>query len=90
MYRWLLLILLLVAIGVGLVVGVLNPDAVALDLLFVQWSLPLGALVLGAMMAGVLIGLVLAFVMFVVPGRLTRRRGEGKQGGSELTGSPDA
>lgn len=90
MYRWLLLIVVLVAMAAGLVVGILNPDTVSIDLLFVQFSLPLGALVLGAMMAGVLLGLLLALIVFVVPGRLRRRRGSEDRGASHLTDAPDA
>lgn len=90
MYRWLLLIVVLVAIAAGLVVGILNPDTISVDLLFAKFALPLGALVLGAMVIGVLLGLVLALILFVVPGRLKRRHGGGKRGGSQLTGTPDA
>lgn len=45
MFRWLLLVCVLVAVLAGLLVGVKNPAEVHLDLIFFGISLPLGALV---------------------------------------------
>jgi uncharacterized integral membrane protein len=73
MFRWFLLFFFLAAVIVGLVVGVLNPQTVNLDLLAFNLSFPLGALVLTALVAGILLGLVLAAVLFVLPARLARR-----------------
>lgn len=80
MYRWLLLIGLLVAIAAGLIFGILNPDTVPVHLLFVQLSVPLGALVLSALVAGTLLGLVLGLIVFYLPGRLRRRRRDRSNG----------
>lgn len=74
MFRWLLLLLVLAAVVVGLVVGVLNPHPVTVDLALVQFSMPQGALLLVALGLGVLLGLVLALVMFVIPARMNRPR----------------
>ncbi|QOC21650.1 DUF1049 domain-containing protein [Wenzhouxiangella sp. AB-CW3] len=83
MYRWVLLILVLAAIITGLVVGVLNADTVQLDLLAFTLSLPLGAMVLACLGLGVLFGLLMAAVMFVLPARLAR------QGRGDSPTSPD-
>lgn len=45
MFRWLLLVCVLVAVIAGLLVGVKNPLEVHLDLIFFDVSMPLGALV---------------------------------------------
>ncbi len=85
MYRWLLILLVLLAAIAGLIIGVLNGSPVTLDLLFVEFSLPLGGLVLLALAAGILGGLVLAWLLFFLPGRLKRRILSSKNGkGSEL------
>ena len=78
MYRWLLLFFFLAAVVAGLVIGVLNPQSVTLDLVTVSLDFPLGALVLTALSFGILLGLILAAVLFVLPSRLARR-GQGKE-----------
>lgn len=72
MYRWLLILLVLAAVVAGLVVGVLNAELATLDLLAAELSLPLGALVLLAFGLGVLGGLALAWLLFLLPGRFKR------------------
>lgn len=73
MFRWLLLIAVLIAGAVGLAVGVLNPSSVVLDLAFIQPELPLGGLVLSVFAVGTLCGLLLFWLMFDLPARLKRR-----------------
>jgi len=51
-FRWLLLVLVFVALAFGLLVGVLNPDQVSFDLYWVQGQGPLGALLVAAFAAG--------------------------------------
>ncbi len=82
MFRWLLLAFFLLAFIAGLVIGVLNPQIVALDLVVFDLVLPLGALVLVAMVSGVVLGLILTYLLFVLPGRLVRR----KRAGSSAAG----
>ncbi|NDY95406.1 LapA family protein [Wenzhouxiangella limi] len=86
MYRWLLLLAVLVAALLGLAIGVLNPDPVALDLGLVQPSLPLGGLVLIVFAAGTVCGLLLFWLMFDLPARV-RRRAAGR-GKGNATGLP--
>ncbi len=73
MFRWLLLFFFLAAVVAGLVIGVLNPQTVTLDLLVISLNFPLGALVMAALAAGILLGLILAAVLFVLPSRLAHR-----------------
>ena len=84
MYRWLLLLAVVLAAGVGLAVGVLNPAPVTLDLGLARPALPLGGLVLLIFAAGTLCGLLLYWLMFDLPARLRRRsalRSKGKETG---------
>ncbi len=74
MYRWLVLAFVLAAIVAGLVIGVLNAQVVSLDLVVFSPTLPLGALVLASLALGVLLGIVLTYVLFVLPGHLMRRK----------------
>ncbi|HSH28092.1 MAG TPA: lipopolysaccharide assembly protein LapA domain-containing protein, partial [Wenzhouxiangella sp.] len=84
-YRWLLILLVLLAAIAGLVIGVLNGNPATLDLLVVEVTLPLGGLVLLALAGGVLGGLILAWLLFILPGRLKRRIRSSKNGkGAEL------
>lgn len=90
MFRWLLILLVLLAAVAGLVVGVLNADPVSLDLIAIQVSLPLGALVLLALALGLVIGLVLAWLLFILPGRLRRsNRSRSNHKGTDLTDRPN-
>jgi lipopolysaccharide assembly protein A len=91
MFRWLLLAFFLVAVVAGLVIGVLNPQAVTLDLALFSLNLPLGALMLSALVLGVLFGLLLTVVLFVLPGRLAgRRRSKTSAAGQQLTDQSNA
>lgn len=90
MFRWLLILLVLLAAIIGLVIGALNADIVSLDLLAVELSLPLGALVLLALGVGLLAGLVLAWLLFFLPGRLQHSfRSRKRQEGTDLAGRPN-
>ncbi len=90
MFRWLLLFFFLAAVVVGLVIGVLNPQSVSLDLLIASLSFPLGALVLAALAVGILLGLVLAALLFVLPGRVARRSQAKASAESGMTDQPNA
>lgn len=86
MYRWFLLLAVLLAAGLGLAIGVLNPTPVVLDLGLVQPALPLGGLVLVVFAAGAVCGLLLFWLMFDLPARVRRRTaGRGKD---RATGLP--
>lgn len=73
MYRWLLLIAVFLAALGGLAIGVLNPDPVTVELAIMTPTFPLGAMILVAFGAGVLVGLLLFWVLFDLPARVQRR-----------------
>ena len=72
MFRWLLILLVLAAAVAGLLIGVLNAEPASLDLLVAEVTLPLGGLVLLALGAGLVAGLILAWLLFYLPGRFRR------------------
>lgn len=73
-YRLGFILLALGAIALGLVVGTLNADPVAVDLLWVQLEWPLGLVILVALITGFAIGLLLLWMMTVLPLRLRLRK----------------
>lgn len=84
MFRWTLIILVLLAATAGLALGVLNAEPVALNLVFGHFTLPLGGLVLMALATGILLGLLLAWLLFLVPQRFRRGRSQRKEKGTDL------
>ena len=62
------------AVVVGLLVGTLNSDPVQLDLLWIQFELPLGLALLLGFSSGVLAGIVLIYMLRIVPLRLQLRK----------------
>lgn len=74
MFRWLLLVALAVAVALGLMVGVLNPQEVNFDLFFLKESLPLGALMLSCFILGILVASLIGVLSRLM--RLSKRRSE--------------
>ena len=62
------------AIVVGLLVGTLNSSPVQLDLLWVQFELPLGLAILLGFSLGVMSGLSVIYIARVLPLRLKLRK----------------
>ncbi|GAB4176850.1 MAG: hypothetical protein Kow0020_12790 [Wenzhouxiangellaceae bacterium] len=83
MLRWFMLLLLIVALILGIMVGVLNPDPVKLDLLFWELTGPAGMLLVAVFVGGLLCGLLVA----VISGWLRRA---GARGGTPSQGKPGA
>lgn len=69
-----LILVALVAIVVGLLVGTLNSSPVSLDLLWVQFELPLGLAILLGFSLGILLGLSAVYLGRVLPLRLQLRK----------------
>ncbi|MGL6289722.1 MAG: lipopolysaccharide assembly protein LapA domain-containing protein [Silanimonas sp.] len=63
-----LLAFLCVAFGIG--VAALNGEAVRLDLLWVEFTLPLGLLLLGVLLLGALLGGIAALLSRLTPQRV--------------------
>ena len=67
-------LMVLAAIVVGLLVGTLNPTPVHLDLLWVQFELPMGLAILLGFSFGLLTGLSMIYLARVLPLRLQLRK----------------
>ena len=74
MYRIGFIIITVLAIALGLVIGTLNSNTVSVDLLWIQLQWPLGLLILSVFAAGLLIGLLLAWVFSILPLRARLRK----------------
>lgn len=82
------ILLAITAVLVGLLVGTLNSSRVQLDLLWVQFELPLGLALLLHFSVGVLLGLGAIHVLRVLPLRRQLRKArvaQSKQNGSDLS-----
>ena len=79
MYRVIFIIIAVLAISLGLLTGTLNSDTVSFDLLWIQLQWPLGLLALCVFAAGLLSGLVLAWVFGIMPLRVRLRKSGGKE-----------
>lgn len=62
------------AVVVGLLVGTLNSDPVQLDLLWVQFELPLGLALLLGFATGVLTGMIVLYLLRILPLRMHLRK----------------
>ena len=67
MRRWLSLIGLILAVMIGSTLGVLNPDSIAVDLLFVQLQIPLGLALSLSLVCGLLLGALAMWLFKVLP-----------------------
>jgi uncharacterized membrane protein YciS (DUF1049 family) len=79
LYRVIFIIIAVLAISLGLLTGTLNSDTVSFDLLWIQLQWPLGLLALCVFAAGLLSGLVLAWVFGIMPLRVRLRKSGGKE-----------
>lgn len=77
------------AIVVGLLVGTLNSDLVQLDLLWVQFELSLGLVILLGFSLGVLTGLSMLYLARVLPLRLQLRKARAALPKTENPGDQD-
>jgi putative membrane protein len=68
------ILIAIVAIVVGLLVGTLNSSPVQLDLLWIQFELPLGLAILLGFSLGVMSGLSVIYIARVLPLRLQLRK----------------
>jgi uncharacterized integral membrane protein len=70
MYRIVFVIITTLAITLGLLIGSLNSETVAVDLLWVQLHWPLGLVLLSAMAVGMLLAVSLAWFFSILPLRV--------------------
>ncbi len=69
-------LIVILAIGAGLLVGTLNSTAVTLDLLWIQLNWPLGLTVLVFLAVGLLFGIGFTWFSQVFPLRMKLRRAQ--------------
>ena len=74
MYRLMLYVFGATAILAGLLVGTLNSDKVALDLLWLQLHWPLGVILVISFATGLLLGLAAVYLLAVIPLKISLRR----------------
>jgi uncharacterized integral membrane protein len=79
LYRIGFIIVAVLAIALGLLIGTLNSDTVAVDLLWVQLQWPLGLLILCVFAVGLLTGLLLIWFFGVLPLRARLRKSRHKE-----------
>jgi uncharacterized integral membrane protein len=75
-YRILFLIITILAVALGLLVGTLNSESVAVDLLWLQFEWPLGLVLLTGGATGLLLGLCLAWLFSILPLRAQLRKAQ--------------
>jgi len=68
------IVMAIAAIVVGLLVGTLNASPVLLDLLWIQFELPLGLAILLGFSLGVILGLSVIYIVRVLPLRMQLRK----------------
>lgn len=74
MWRWFVVLVVLVGLLTGLAAGMLNPQPLVLDLFLFQFDAPLGVLVIGVFTCGVLVGGLFAVLLGMT--RRARRRSQ--------------
>jgi len=87
LYRIAFILITAVAVATGLLVGTLNSEVASLDLLWVQLEWPLGLILVCAAGAGLLLGLLLAWLFSTLPLRARLRKATRRDGGLETAGS---
>ena len=71
------IVIALAAIAFGLVVGTLNSDPVAVDLLWLQIEWPLGLVIIVSLVLGFVVGMLLIWMTTVLPLRFQLRKQKG-------------
>ena len=84
------ILIAILAIVVGLLVGTLNAGPVQLDLLLVQFELPLGLSILIGFSVGLVTGLGMIYLVRVLPLRLQLRKARSALIKHEGAGKQDA
>lgn len=62
MWRWVLILVVLLGLVAGLAAGILNPQPLTLDLFFVRVGAPFGVLIIAAFAVGALVGAIFAVI----------------------------
>lgn len=88
MWRWLLGLAVVAGILTGIVLGALNPDPVTLELVFLEWTASLGAVVAVSVCTGLVVGFAFAtgLVLFSRRSRRDEPAGSARAGKSLADG----
>ncbi|HKL53392.1 MAG TPA: LapA family protein [Wenzhouxiangellaceae bacterium] len=65
MWRWLLGLAVILGAVIGVFLGALNPDPVTLELVFIQWTASLGAIVALSICVGAVLGFAFAAMLML-------------------------
>jgi len=65
MWRWLLVLAVILGAVTGVFLGALNPEPVTVELVFIQWTASLGAIVALAACVGVVLGFAFAAMLML-------------------------
>ena len=87
MYRIAFIVITVLAVAAGLLIGTLNSEVASLDLLWIRLEWPLGLILLCAAAAGLLLGVLLAWLFSILPLRARLRKALRKDNGFGATGS---
>lgn len=79
--------MVIAAIVIGLLVGTLNAGPVQLDLLWIQFELPLGLSILLGFSAGLVTGMGVLYLTRILPLRLQLRKARAASAKQEIIGS---
>jgi uncharacterized integral membrane protein len=75
-YRIGFMLVMVLALALGVVAGVLNPQTVSVDLLLIQVAWPLGLILICMLVLGALLGFLLTAMFSVWPLKIRLRRSE--------------
>jgi uncharacterized integral membrane protein len=86
-YRIAFIVITALAVVAGLLIGTLNSEVASLDLLWIRLEWPLGVILLCAAAAGLVLGLLLAWLFSILPLRARLRKALRKDNGFGAPGS---
>jgi uncharacterized integral membrane protein len=86
-YRIAFIVIAALAVVAGLLIGTLNSEVASLDLLWLRLEWPLGLILLCAAAAGLVLGVLLAWLFSILPLRARLRKALRKDNGFGATGT---
>jgi uncharacterized integral membrane protein len=87
LYRVAFILITALAVVAGLLIGTLNSEVASLDLIWIQLEWPLGLILLCAAAAGLVLGVVLAWLFSILPLRARLRKALRKDNGFGAAGT---
>jgi uncharacterized integral membrane protein len=87
LYRVAFIVITALAVVAGLAIGTLNSEVASLDLLWIKLEWPLGLILLCAAAAGLMLGVLLAWLFSILPLRARLRKALRKDNGFSTAGT---